>query len=262
MERQQFLKYMGATSLYISLASCGATTIFRKESNEEICKQAWIKLRLLRGEAFKYIHPKKNLPNVLLYGDSISIGYTSVVRTLLKDKANIIRTYRNGGASQHFIPGMEKMKKAMFQPHLKNGWNFKLDIIHFNVGLHDLKYTLEGKLDKVNGKQVSNILEYKEKLDKICAYLIKQHPKAILIFATTTPVPEDAEGRYAGDSLTYNKAALEVLKKYPTIKINDLYAYTKPNFRKWGIKHGDVHFNKTGKQEQGKEVARVIIENL
>ena len=126
------------------------------------------------------------------------------------------------------------------------------------MGLHDLKYMAHGKLDKKNGKQVSSINSYKEKLDAVCQYLIKEFPKTKLIFATTTPVPEGAAGRIAGDSIKYNKAALEVLKNYPSIAINDLYTFTKPNFEDWCIEPGNVHYNETGKREQGKEVARII----
>ena len=37
------------------------------------------------------------LPRVLLIGDSISIGYTVAVRSLLKGKANVHRIPENGG---------------------------------------------------------------------------------------------------------------------------------------------------------------------
>ncbi|MGQ1784568.1 SGNH/GDSL hydrolase family protein [Saccharicrinis sp. GN24d3] len=263
MERREFLKYMGASSVVLGLTSnlwAGGS----KRCKEEVCREAWTKLcdYRIKEAAYAYVHPQKRLPNVFLYGDSISIGYTLKVREQLQGKANVFRTYRNGGATQNFIPGMEKMKKAMFQPYLKNGWDFKWDVIHFNVGLHDLKYMSKGKLDKENGKQVSSIEGYKEKLDKICTYLMKEFPTATLIFATTTPVPQGAAGRLAGDSVKYNKAALDVLAKYPSIMINDLYAFTKPNFNEWCIEPGNVHYNETGKKAQGKEVARIIAENL
>ena len=38
--------------------------------------------------------PQPNLPNVLLLGDSISIGYTLQVRELLHGKANVYRPLR------------------------------------------------------------------------------------------------------------------------------------------------------------------------
>lgn len=261
MDRRKFVKYLGATTIYVGAASCASINVFGKKYDEEICREAWKKLAN-KGEAFKYVSPDKKLPNVLLYGDSISIGYTPTVQKELEGKANVFRIFNNGMSSHKFIPKMEKLKTTMFQPFLKGGWDFKWDVIHFNVGLHDLKYLKNGKLDKENGKQVSSIEVYKANLDKICAYLQKEYPKAKLIFATTTAVPKGAEGRFQGDSVKYNKAAREVLAKYPSIEINDLYAFTLPNASKWHIKPGNVHYNELGKTAQGKHVAKIIAKNL
>lgn len=262
MNRRKFVKYLGATTIYIGATSCVSTNFFGKNYDEEVCREAWKKLANT-GEAFKYVSPNPKLPNVLLYGDSISIGYTPTVRKELEAKANVFRIFNNGQSSDMFIPKMEKLKTTMFQPYLKGGWDFKWDVIHFNVGLHDLKYLKDGKLDVVNGKQVSSIEEYKANLDQICTYLQKEYPKAKLIFATTTAVPDEgADGRIAGDSEKYNKAAREVLVKYPSIVINDLYSFTKPNASQWHIKPADVHYNELGKTAQGKHVAKLIAENL
>lgn len=264
MDRRKFIKGLGASVLLMGVAPVAFSKGRNKKCNEQVCREAWTKLcdYRIKEAPYAYVHPQKRLPNVFIYGDSISIGYTLTVREELQGKANVFRTYRNGGASHTFISGMENLKKAMFQPHLEEGLNFKWDVIHFNVGLHDLKYLAHGKLNKEIGKQVSSISTYKEKLDEICQYLIKEFPKAKLVFATTTPVPEGAKGRVAGDSVKYNKAAMEVMVNYPSIVINDLYAFTKPNFEQWTIEPGNVHYNKLGKKEQGKEVARIIAENL
>ncbi|MEI6865323.1 SGNH/GDSL hydrolase family protein [Flavicella sp.] len=261
MNRREFVKYLGATSIYIGAVSCASTGVFRKKHNEEICREAW-KSIANKGEAFNYVTPDKSLPNVFIYGDSISIGYTSTVRERLLGKANVFRFYKNGQSSDKFISFMDKMKKTMFQPYLKEGWKFDWDVIHFNVGLHDLKYVKKGKLDKINGKQVNRIEVYKTNIDKICIYLMQEFPKAKLIFATTTAVPEGAKGRFVGDSIKYNKAAREVLTKYPSIGVNDLYGFTKSNSSDWYIKQGNVHYNSLGKLNQGKQVEKVIAENL
>ncbi|MGC3972626.1 MAG: SGNH/GDSL hydrolase family protein [Pirellulales bacterium] len=74
-----------------------------------------------------------NLPRVLLIGDSISMGYTLPVRELLKGKANVLRVPMNGGPTTR---GLESMKDW-----LGDG---RWDVIHFNWGLHDLKFMPEG----------------------------------------------------------------------------------------------------------------------
>ncbi|HAW98813.1 MAG TPA: SGNH/GDSL hydrolase family protein, partial [Opitutae bacterium] len=64
------------------------------------------------------------LPNVLIIGDSISIGYTLPARALLKDKVNLHRIPTNGGPTTKGIAEIEKWLG-------KRKW----DLIHFNWGL-------------------------------------------------------------------------------------------------------------------------------
>ena len=214
------------------------------------------------SEAFAYVENNAKLPNVLLYGDSISIMYTMRVRARLKDKANVYRLHENGNHSGKFIELMTEMHDAMRDPQLDPPWAFQWDVIHFNVGLHDLKYVLDGKMDKEKGMQVSSIDVYKKNLRAIVDYLHELAPNAKLVFATTTPVPEKSEGRVAGDAARYNEAAREVLKDYPDVLINDLYSLAKPNQEKWWLKRGNVHFNKTGCDALGDKVAENILEAM
>ncbi len=231
-------------------------------------EDAWFEIALRKkadknNDAFAFVENNPALPNVLIYGDSISIGYTPVVREALSGKANVYRLHVNGGDSSSFVAKMDKLHETMRDPKLDAPWKHEWDLIQVNVGLHDLKYVVDGsKLDKENGTQVSTLSEYKMNLKSIVAYLKTNHPKAKLVFALTTPVPEGANGRYAGDARKYNEAALTVLKAYPEIAINDLYTFTKPNHEQWWSRPGNVHYNKAGIQAQGEEVARVIEANL
>lgn len=229
---------------------------------EQDAADAWKKLvrspRLLKRPAFQYVENNPDLPNVLLYGDSISIAYTDATRQALKGKANVYRLFCNGGDSSSFITKMKNMHKTMRNQQLKDHWDFDWDVIQFNVGLHDLKYMKDKKLDRVNGTQAISPAEYEKNLRSIIAYLKELAPKAKLIFATTTPVPEGEPGRIAGDAAKYNQIALKVLKDYPEITINDLYAFTKPHQPQWWTKPGNVHFNSTGSTAQGEETARII----
>ncbi len=213
-------------------------------------------------EAFAYVENNAELPNVLLYGDSISIMYTMRVRTQLKDKANVYRLHANGNHSGKFIELMTEMHDAMRNAQLDSPWAFQWDVIHFNVGLHDLKYVLDGKMDKVNGIQVSSVDVYKKNLRAIVEYLHKLAPKAKLVFATTTPVPDKSEGRVAVDAARYNDAAREVLKDYPDVLIDDLYSLAKPNQEKWWLSPVNVHFNTTGCDALGDKVAESILEAM
>ncbi|MDP7585889.1 MAG: SGNH/GDSL hydrolase family protein, partial [Verrucomicrobiota bacterium] len=74
------------------------------------------------------------LPRVLLIGDSISIGYTLPTRELLKGKANVHRIPTNGGPT---IRGLVQIDSWLGD----SKWN----VIHFNWGLHDLKFMPHAK---------------------------------------------------------------------------------------------------------------------
>lgn len=252
---------------YIILATLIFTFFFADAKAQEVtsAKEAWTNLvgeRFSKRPEFAFVENDPLLPNVLLYGDSISIHYTQDVRKVLDTKANVYRLYRNGASSSGLIAFMQKMHSIMGNTALKNHWSFQWDVIHFNVGLHDLKYIKDGKLDKINGKQVSSIADYKANLRNIIVYFKALSPNAKLYFATTTPVPVGAEGRFEGDAEKYNVAALEVLQDYPEIHINDLYQLTKPKHAVWWIKEGDVHYNEIGRAAQGKQVANNIMSGI
>ena len=82
----------------------------------------------LRHPSFQFCVEDTSLPNILLIGNSISIGYTSYVRNELKGKCNVYRIPTNGGDTKS---GVHNLK---FWLNSKE-W----DVVHFNFGLHDLK---------------------------------------------------------------------------------------------------------------------------
>jgi hypothetical protein len=226
--------------------------------------EAWKSLDQSTREryVFRYIEPVAHLPKVFLYGDSISIGYTEYTRCALEGQACIYRLHRNGGSSNDFIRNMEVLRKTMFKPFFQEGWDFSWDLIHFNVGLHDLKYVVDGKLDKENGLQVTSLSDYRDNLEKMVLYLKKTWPDAKLVFATTTPVPPGEPGRIPGDDKRYNSAALEVLQDDQDVVINDLHGFINPDFPNLAIKPGNVHFTSEGSRKLGKHVAEVIAGEL
>jgi lysophospholipase L1-like esterase len=152
------------------------------------------------------------LPRVLLLGDSISIGYTLPVRELLKGQANVIRPLENCGETTHGLANLDKW--------LGTG---KWDVIHFNFGLHDLKYLdAAGKyVPPDQGKQVNLLPQYEANLRELVARLKKTRAK--LIWASTTPVPDGSAGRVKGDELRYNEAALRVMKEMG-VPVDDLHS--------------------------------------
>lgn len=183
-----------------------------------------------------------SLPRVLLIGDSISIGYTVPVRDLLKGKANVHRILENGGPTTN---GTAKLAKWL-------GTN-KWDVIHFNWGLHDLKFMDTGKA------QVS-LEDYEKNLREMVKQL--KTTSAKLIWCATTPVPDARLNppRKDSDVQAYNVIAKKVMdeNKVPT---NDLYAYTLPKLADVQLP-ANVHFKKEGYEFLAKKVVKSIEEAL
>lgn len=198
------------------------------------------------------------LPNVLIIGDSISIGYTPFVKDNLKYSAKIVRpVFENGKPEncQGTTNGVKEIKRWIGDTN----W----DVIHFNFGLHDIKH-----VDPVTGKNSSNpdhphqadLKQYKENLKEIVRIL--KTTGANLIFATTTPYPDQVGGplRKPGMYEKYNKAAIRIMKQNG-ISINRLDLFVKPRMEELQ-KPNNVHFTDEGSRALARKVADRIAEAL
>jgi len=195
------------------------------------------------------VEDKQGLPRVLLIGDSISIGYTVPTRKALEGKANVHRPQANCGPTTRGLQAIDQW--------LGDG---KWDVIHFNWGLHDLKYiSAKGGLTDVDkGKQQVPIGQYEANLEKLVLRLKKTGAK--LIWASTTPVPEGAKGRVPGDEVKYNAVAKKVMERHG-VALNDLYAFAKPRLKDIQLP-ANVHFTPEGSQALAEQVAKSILKAL
>ena len=202
--------------------------------------------------AFRKVEDVAGLPRVLLIGDSISIGYTVPVQDLLKGKANVHRAPTNCGPTTRGLEQLDKWLGA-------KPW----DVIHFNFGLHDLKYmgpngeNLADPKDPTSKPQVS-IEDYEKNLRKLVARLKKTNAK--LIWCATTPVAAGTKGRVVGDSVKYNAVAAKVMQANG-IAIDDLYAFAKPQLKKLQ-RPANVHFTPAGSKALAKHVVEHIVKAL
>jgi acyl-CoA thioesterase-1 len=183
--------------------------------------------------AYAEIPDVPGLPRVLLLGDSISIGYMVPVRERLQGQFNLHRPAENCAETANGLKNLDKW--------LGVG---KWDVIHFNFGLHDMKYLDEkgAYVTPDKGKQVALLPEYEKNLRAIVARLKKTGAK--LIFATTTPVPSQAQGRVENDELRYNEVAVRVMKELG-VAVDDLHAVAKKHQTKIQLSH-NVHFTDEG----------------
>jgi acyl-CoA thioesterase-1 len=201
--------------------------------------------------AFAKIEDVAGLPRVLIIGDSISIGYTLAVRELLAGKANVHRIPTNGGPTTNGLKGIKE-------------WlgDSKWDVIHFNWGLHDLKYIQEDASKRADPKAEGShpqvaLADYEKNLAELVK--IMQATGAKLIWCSTTPVPEGADGRIKGDELKYNEAAARVMKA-AGIPTDDLHAHAaaKPDAQL----PANVHYTPEGSRYLAEKVAAVITDYL
>ncbi|REG92744.1 SGNH/GDSL hydrolase family protein [Algoriphagus antarcticus] len=177
-------------------------------------------------------------PNILIIGDSISIGYTPFVKDHFQGKAMIAH---NPGNAQHTGTGLKKIDEWLGDEE----W----DIVQFNWGLWDLVYRnpdskAYGNRDKVNGIVTYTVDEYAKNLDSLVTYM-KSKTDAKLIFVTTSYVPSEEAGRFTSDVKKFNKAAKAIMKKHD-VEINDIYRKSVKIHREYGLGSDDVHYSKEG----------------
>ena len=211
---------------------------------------------------------QNDLPNVLILGDSISIGYTPFVQEYLKGKANVFRPLFEDGKPENCqgttngVENIDRWLNTGEKSGVSNSGS-QWDVIHFNFGLHDIKH-----VDPVTGKnsqnpkhpQQANRKQYKKNLEFIVEKLKATGAK--LIFATTTPYPDSVEGplRKPGMPQKYNQVAVKIMNKNG-ILINNLHAFMVPRMAELQ-RPNNVHFTEEGSRELAKKVVERINEVL
>jgi acyl-CoA thioesterase-1 len=190
--------------------------------------------------AFAKIVDDPKLPRVLLIGDSISIGYTVATRQLLEGKANVHRIPTNGGPTSRGVENIDKW--------LGDG---KWDVIHFNWGLHDLKY--------IDGKPQVPLDRYEQNLRKLVERMKKTG--ATLIWCSTTPVPQGVSPpRKSDDVLKYNAVAQKIMDEHG-IATDDLYTFANERLEKIQ-RPNNVHFSPEGSKVLAGQVSKTILDAL
>lgn len=196
-----------------------------------------------------------NLPRVLSVGDSISMNYEPHARAALHGVANYHRIEDNCWSTHRGVAFMAYWLGDYTRKGL--GW----DVILFNSGMHDMKQTV------LHGAYAVPLDVYKTNLRKEIEIMMKTG--ASLVFVTTTPVPNDCgSAQYAfrskGAEEDFNRAAREVLKDFPMIRICDLAKFVNESnvYDNWR-KGKEVHYWKEEEQKPlGKVVAEAVVEAL
>jgi lysophospholipase L1-like esterase len=182
-----------------------------------------------QSTAWDFVQDDPKLPRVLLIGDSVSRGYTQAARKALMGKANVHRAPANCGPTASGIKNIEVW--------LGNG---KWDVIHFNFGIHDRN---------------TPAADYTQRLEQLIERMKKTGAK--LVWASTTPIPDDLPKKQTAASIVEHNAIAAKLMDQHGIPTDDLFAAITPHLAEMQNPN-DVHFNNKGYDFLGEVVAKAI----
>ena len=190
-----------------------------------------------RSNAWDFVKDDPALPRVLLIGDSVSRGYTAAVRKALGGKANVHRAPANCGPTASGIKHID----AWLADHPGGE---KWDVIHFNFGIHD---------------RGTPMADYTARLEQLVQRMKQTGAK--LVWASTTPIPDNPEQKQTAVSIVErNAAAAEVMQKHG-VAIDDLFGFITPRLAEMQ-RPKDVHFKDEGYELLGQQVGESITDAL
>jgi len=179
-------------------------------------------------------------PDILIIGDSISLGYTPAVRMNLPDY-DVIHNDCNARSTRNGVLYLDDWLDK------RERW----EIITFNFGIWD-------------SVQAYGITpeEYRENLTELAARLKERGER--LIFFTTTDIPDKVTYIEDGREDMLNAIALEIMEEFE-IEVYDLNGLSRSMSQDryaGGERQNDVHFTATGYLELGQFVTDAILTEL
>jgi lysophospholipase L1-like esterase len=175
------------------------------------------------------------LPRVLLIGDSICMGYYDGVANALHGKAYVARMATSASVGDTAL--LDQVRMILSQ--------YRIDIIHLNVGLHGWDYTEA---------------EYRTHLPDLLGLIKRKAPTATLIWAMTTPwrkpAPDTREFHANNERVkARNKIAAELMARRK-IDTDDLFGLIVNHPEYWSA--DGVHSNGEGQAVEAEQVAACI----
>jgi acyl-CoA thioesterase-1 len=148
-------------------------------------------------------------------------------------KANVHRAPANCGPTANGLKNIEVW--------LGDG---KWDVIHFNFGIHDRN---------------TSIADYTQRLEQLIERMKKTGAK--LVWASTTPIPDDLPKKQTAASIVERNQAADALMKKHGVATDDLFTAITPHLAEMQNPN-DVHFNAKGYDFLGETVAKAIMAAL
>lgn len=240
-EGQSLLKVdylMRTVSVLIGIAACLA--VARASTPEELVAcpvspnlRGHENIEWSIGYAFHLTDQNKDLPRVLLVGDSICNGYQGEVQKRLEGKMNV-----SYWASSYCVTSPGYLKLLDF--YLSEA---RYDVIHFNNGCHSFD---------------TSDADWEKGLRAALQLIRLRQPQAKLIWGMTTPNRNEARNLRVKN---LNALAARVIDKFDGIAVDDLYAQMDSLDRKtqW---RDDFHFVQSAISVQADVVSKICLESL
>ena len=152
------------------------------------------------GYAFHLTDDLRNLPRVLLVGDSICNAYQSGVRDLLEGRVNV-----SYWVSSYCVTSPSYLR--LLALYLEEA---SYDVVHFNNGLHSLE---------------TPTADWIPALEKALRLIREKQPKARIVWTTSTPLTDPAKTAKCRE---LNEAARAVIERLGGIAVDDLFSLLDP----------------------------------
>jgi len=176
----------------------------------------------------------RDLPRVLLIGDSITRAYFGAVEERLKGKAYVARIATSKAVGDPAL--LTELAAFLPEGHF--------DVVHFNIGMHGWDYSET---------------EYRRDFPALVATLHRYAPDAKLVWATTTPVRKDRDKGATNARIDTRNAIVRDLAAAAGIPVDDLHAVVLPHPE---LHSDDIHFNKDGSALLADQVAASVAKLL
>lgn len=190
------------------------------------------------------------MKKVILFGDSIRLGYEGYVTNALEGIVEVYKSKDTAAFSQYMLRWVGEWKR-------KENYPDDVDLVHWNVGLWDVL--------RIMGDDTFTTPEYYAyTLKRLYQRLKVLFPCAKQVFALSTAVIEEGYEppyqRFNSDIEQFNKIAVEVLSPLG-VEINDLYTLTKnaPSECRSDMTH---FYKPEGIKLIGDAVLKIICKNL
>ena len=212
-----------------------------KSTGSQPSKTATARKRCREDAAGKPAEKASPLPEILLIGDSIRIGYCKYVAEALRNKADVKWPEENCRSSQYILMSLEWWRGIAASPA----------VVQFNCGHWDA-----ARWDG-DGGALTSIEEFGRNVRLIIRRIRRYWPEAKIVFATSTPMNPDGtrtkNHRTTKTMIRYNAKAVKVAQDEGA-EVNDLFEATKEwpatDYRDY------AHFTEDASRRLGEIVAR------